>query len=172
MTYLDGFVIAVPAGNRDKFIDHARTIDPVFIELGALRVVECWEDDVPDGKRTDFRRAVALEPGERVAFSWIEWPDKATRDAGMAKCKSDYASSSKGCYDSCTSYFCPGDYHCLNSGCSNGQCPCENNANATGCCQACGRGASQVYFSCWNSYDSAVQYCTLGCQDACRKNCT
>ncbi len=85
MSYIDGFVLAVPAGNRDRFIEHAGTADPVFVELGATAVVECWEDDVPDGERTDFRRAVALEAGERVAFSWIEWPDKATRDAGLAR---------------------------------------------------------------------------------------
>lgn len=85
MTYIDGFVIAVPAGNRDKFINHARTADPVFVELGATRVLECWEDDVPDGKRTDFRRAVEAQDGEKVVFSWIEWPDKATRDVAMAK---------------------------------------------------------------------------------------
>lgn len=85
MSYIDGFVIAVPAENRDKFIEHARTADPVFTELGATRVVECWEDDVPDGERTDFRRAVAAEPGEKIAFAWIEWPDKATRDAAVPR---------------------------------------------------------------------------------------
>jgi uncharacterized protein YbaA (DUF1428 family) len=57
----------------------------VFMELGALRIVECWGDDVPDGHTTDFRRAVKAEEGEAVLFSWVEWPDKATRDAAMAK---------------------------------------------------------------------------------------
>lgn len=85
MTYIDGFVIACPEANKQKFIDHANTADSMFIEMGALRVVECWGDDVPEGKTTDFRMAVKAEPGEAVLFSWIEWPDKATRDAGMAK---------------------------------------------------------------------------------------
>ena len=56
-----------------------------FIELGALRVIEGWGDDIPDGKVTDFRRAVQATAEETVAFSWVEWPDKATRDTGMKK---------------------------------------------------------------------------------------
>ena len=83
--YIDGFVIACPKANRDKFIDHANKGDSVFMDLGATRIVECWGDDVPDGKTTDFRMAVKAEADEDVLFSWIEWPDKATRDAAMAK---------------------------------------------------------------------------------------
>ena len=85
MTYSDGFGIAVPKANRQKFVDHAENADSMFIELGALRVVECWADDVPDGTLTDFRMAVKAEPDEDAIFSWIEWPDKATRDAAFAK---------------------------------------------------------------------------------------
>ncbi len=85
MSYIDGFVIAVPTANKQKFIEHANTGDSVFIEYGATRVVECWGDDVPDGKQTDFRRAVQGKEDETIVFSWIEWPDKATRDAGMKK---------------------------------------------------------------------------------------
>lgn len=85
MTYVDGFVIACPRTNRDKFIAHAHQGDAVFIEMGALRVVECWGDDVPDGHTTDFRMAVKAQEDEEVLFSWVEWPDKATRDAAMAR---------------------------------------------------------------------------------------
>jgi uncharacterized protein YbaA (DUF1428 family) len=85
MTYIEGFVIAVPTANKQKFIDHANSADGMFIELGATRVIECWGDDVPDGKLTDFRRAVQATDEETVVFSWIEWPDKATRDAASAK---------------------------------------------------------------------------------------
>ena len=85
MTYFDGFVIAVPTARKQAFIDHASTIDPMFKEFGAIRVIECWGDDVPDGKVTDFRRAVQAKEDETVAFAWIEWPDKATRDAGMKR---------------------------------------------------------------------------------------
>jgi len=89
MSYIDGFVIAVPTANKDKFIEHARKGDSVFLEYGATQVVECWGDDVPDGKLTDFRRAVQAKDDETVVFSWITWPDKATRDAGMAKVMKD-----------------------------------------------------------------------------------
>lgn len=85
MSYIDGFVIAVPTANKQKFINHANSADGMFMELGATRIVECWGDDVKDGKLTDFRRAVQARDDETVAFSWIEWPDKETRDAGMAK---------------------------------------------------------------------------------------
>ncbi len=85
MSYVDGFVIAVPKANKQKFIDHARMADAVFMEQGALSIYECWEDDVPDGKLTDFRRAVQATADEAVAFSWVEWPDKATRDSVMAR---------------------------------------------------------------------------------------
>lgn len=85
MTYVDGFVIAVPRANKQKFIEHAKIGDSVFFELGATRILECWGEDVPLGKQTDFRRAVQATDEEEVVFSWIEWPDKATRDAGMAK---------------------------------------------------------------------------------------
>jgi uncharacterized protein YbaA (DUF1428 family) len=85
MSYIDGFVIAVPRSRQQDFADHAGLADPWFVENGALRVVECWSDDVPEGKLTDFRRAVQATDEEDVVFSWVEWPDKATRDAAMAR---------------------------------------------------------------------------------------
>ena len=80
MSHIDGFVIAVPKANRQKFVDHANMADGMFIEMGALRVIECWGDDVPAGTTTDFRMAVKATDDEDVVFSWIEWPDKETRD--------------------------------------------------------------------------------------------
>ena len=89
MSYVDGFVIAVPTANKEAFIAHARQFDPVFLEYGATRVVECWGDDVQHGQVTDFFRSVQAREDETVAFSWVEWPDKATRDAGMKKLMED-----------------------------------------------------------------------------------
>ena len=83
MSYVDGFVMAVPKENKQQFIEHARTGGAAFLELGATRLLECWADDVPDGSVTDFRKAVKATADEDVVFSWIEWPDKATRDAAM-----------------------------------------------------------------------------------------
>lgn len=89
MAYMDGFVAAVPTANQQKYLDHANKGDSIFIEFGATRVVECWGDDVPDGTLTDFRKAVQAKDDETVVFAWIEWPDKATRDAGMQKMMDD-----------------------------------------------------------------------------------
>ncbi|MCC6208371.1 MAG: DUF1428 domain-containing protein [Gammaproteobacteria bacterium] len=81
MTYIDGFVLAVPTTNKQKFIEHANVGDSVFMDHGATRVLECWEENVPEGKATDFFGAVESRDDESVVFSWIEWPDKAARQA-------------------------------------------------------------------------------------------
>ena len=89
MSYFDGFVIAVPTANKEKFIAHANNSDTIFTEMGALRVIECWGDDVPEGSVTDFRKAVQAKEDESIVLSWVEWPDKATRDAAMEKMMSE-----------------------------------------------------------------------------------
>jgi uncharacterized protein YbaA (DUF1428 family) len=89
MAYVDGFVIAVPAGNKEAFRTMAETVAPVFIEHGAERVIECWGDDVPRGQLTDFYGAVKAEEGEIVVFSWVLWPSREARDAGNARIMED-----------------------------------------------------------------------------------
>lgn len=89
MAYVDGFAAAVPEASREAYRAHCTLAAAVFREHGATRVVECWEDDVPEGVRTSFPLAVQRAPGECVVFSWVEWPDRAARDAGMAKAFAD-----------------------------------------------------------------------------------
>ena len=89
MTYIDGFVLAVPTANRDAFRKHAEWAAPIFKEHGALTVVECWGDDVPDGKLTSFPMAVQKKDDETVVFAWIVWPSRQARDEGMKKVTDD-----------------------------------------------------------------------------------
>jgi uncharacterized protein YbaA (DUF1428 family) len=88
-TYFDAFVAAVPKANRDAYDRHVAEAAPLFRELGVVRMVEAWEDDVPDGKITDFRRAVQAKADEAVVFSWMEYPSKEARDAAARKMMSD-----------------------------------------------------------------------------------
>ena len=88
-TYVDGFVAAVPTAAKEAYVAHCQRCAVVFMEHGALRIVDGWADDVPLGKITDFHRAVKAETEETVAFGWIEWPSKAARDASMAKVMAD-----------------------------------------------------------------------------------
>lgn len=89
MTYIDGFVTPVPRASRAAYESHVAQAAAIFADLGATRLVECWGDDVPAGTHTDFARAVALADGEDVLFSWIEYPDRATRDAAGAAMMAD-----------------------------------------------------------------------------------
>ncbi len=89
MTYVDGFVAAVPTANKSAYLEHASAMARMFKEFGALSVVECWGDDVPDGVLTSFPLAVQRKPDETVVFSWITWPSKSVRDDGWEKVMAD-----------------------------------------------------------------------------------
>ena len=87
--YVSGFVVAVPADKKDEYRKIAEAFWEIVKDYGALSQVEAWEADVADGEVTDFRRAVDLAEDEKVVFSWITWPDKATADAGNASLMED-----------------------------------------------------------------------------------
>ncbi|MBA2918827.1 DUF1428 family protein [Sphingomonas sp. MAH-20] len=89
MTYVEGFLVPVPADKKDAYRAHARGAAPLLLEFGARRMVESWGDDLPDGKVTDFKRAVQAEAGEAVVFSWFEYPSKDARDAANQRMMSD-----------------------------------------------------------------------------------
>jgi uncharacterized protein YbaA (DUF1428 family) len=89
MTYVEGFVVAVPTANKEAYRTHAAGAAPLFQEFGATRMVEAWGDDVPEGKVTDFRKSVQAKEDESVVFSWFEYPSKAVRDAANEKMMSD-----------------------------------------------------------------------------------
>lgn len=89
MTYLEGFIVPVPESNREDYRKHASDGTPIFHEFGIQRHFEAWDSDVPEGKLTDFRKAVDAKPDEKVVFAWFEYPDEATRKAAGEKFKTD-----------------------------------------------------------------------------------
>jgi len=89
MDYVDGYVIAVPEANKESYCALAEKAAVIFKDHGAIGVVECWGDDVPEGKLTSFSIAVQRKPEESIVFSWITWPSREVRDAGMAAAMRD-----------------------------------------------------------------------------------
>ena len=89
MSYVDGFVVAVPAANRAAYEAETRALGAFFVECGASEVVDAWGDDVPEGVLTSFPRAVQRQEGEVVAFGWVLWPSKAARTEGWKKAEAD-----------------------------------------------------------------------------------
>jgi len=89
MAYIDGYVVPVPTASRETYRQVAQKASAVFKEYGALKVVECWGDDVPEGKLTSFPMAVKRKDDETVVFSWIWWPSREKRDVGMKAAMAD-----------------------------------------------------------------------------------
>lgn len=91
MAYVDGFLVAVPTANKEAYLKIAEETAPVFKKYGALSVVECWGDDVPEGKVNSMHTAVMRKPDESVVFSWVVWPSRAVRDEAWPKMMDDPA---------------------------------------------------------------------------------
>lgn len=89
MTYIDGFVAAVPTANKEQYRKHAAEAAAMFKKHGATHVIEGWGDEVPTGDVTDFQRAVQAKEGETVVFSYVVWPSKEAREAGNPKVFAD-----------------------------------------------------------------------------------
>ena len=89
MSYVDGFVAAVPTSSLETYTQYSKTFGQIFREYGATRMVETWGDDVPDGKLTSFPMAVKCKEDETVVFSWIEWPSKEVRMEAWEKMEND-----------------------------------------------------------------------------------
>ena len=89
MTYFEGFIVPVPEANQEAYRKHAADAAPIFLDIGVKRHFEAWDSDVPEGKVTDFRKAVDAKPDEKVVFAWFEYPDKATRDSANERMRSD-----------------------------------------------------------------------------------
>ena len=89
MSYVSGFVIAVPTERKEDYRNMAADAAEMFRGYGALEMMEAWGEDVREGKVTDFRRAVQAREDETVVFSWIVWPDRATADAAEKRMETD-----------------------------------------------------------------------------------
>lgn len=83
MTYVDGYVLAVPKANKDAYAKQAEIFAGFAKKHGALSTMESWQDDVRTGKQTDFFKAVDCQPGEAIVFAWTIWPSKEAREAGI-----------------------------------------------------------------------------------------
>ena len=94
--YVCGLVLAVPEEKKDAYRDWAERSAAVFKRYGCVEIVESWEDFVPDGKHTDFRRAVAAKEGEKIVFTWQIWPDKESLDAAETQMHADNALDASG----------------------------------------------------------------------------
>ena len=88
-SYVNGFIMPVPRENKETYREMSERHAAIFREYGALRLVQAWGDDVPEGKVTDFYRAVHAQPDETVVFAFLEWPSKKANDEAWEKMMKD-----------------------------------------------------------------------------------
>lgn len=89
MTYFEGFIAPVPEANKEAYRKHSTTMSSLLLESGVRRMVENWDNQVPEGKLTDFRKAVNAKPDEKIVFAWFEYPSKEERDAASQRFMND-----------------------------------------------------------------------------------
>ncbi len=89
MNYIDIFIAAVPTVNRSAYLEHVQATTAMLKDHGALKVTECWGDDIPEGKLTSLPMAVQCSKDETVVFSSVTWPSRQARDDGMKKFMAD-----------------------------------------------------------------------------------
>ena len=87
--YVQGYVAPVPKAEKAAFAGMCATMREVMIEHGALHAVDTWAEDIADGKVTDFKRAVAAEQAEAIAFGFVEWPSKEAFEQAKPKVRGD-----------------------------------------------------------------------------------
>ncbi|MFV0411228.1 MAG: DUF1428 domain-containing protein [Paracoccus sp. (in: a-proteobacteria)] len=87
--YYQGFILAVPAANRDAYVKMAADAWGMFERYGCLGLAENWATDVPHGQKTDFYRATRAEAGEDILFSWTVWPNRETCDSAAERMQAD-----------------------------------------------------------------------------------
>jgi len=87
--YIDGFILPLRDDKLEEYKPMAEMFAKKAKQEGAIGSLEAIGDGLEHGHTTDYFKAVKAEDGENVVFSFVVWPDKATRDSGWEKIMAD-----------------------------------------------------------------------------------